>query len=196
MVGANQRQGHEIMHAKLMKLKTRFTTTLAALTIAGGTAAPPALNAEEKNTAFNPPIKSVVVYPDRALVTRDTRMRLKKGKHLLVFASARPSLDATSLRAFSDNRDIVVQGIGSRLERKVRTINPRIREIEKDIDVLRRRIQAKNFSMSRARGELGGINKYYQYGQASHLRLCQCFCVALRNRWHHMGYLMAQKYRP
>ncbi len=151
------------MHAKLMKLKTRFTTTLAALTIAGGTAAPPALNAEEKNTAFNPPIKSVVVYPDRALVTRDTRMRLKKGKHLLVFASARPSLDATSLRAFSDNRDIVVQGIGSRLERKVRTINPRIREIEKDIDVLRRRIQAKNFSMSRARGELGGINKYYQY---------------------------------
>ena len=57
------------------------------------------LGAREQEVAFEPRIRAVTIYPDRALVTRRKSIVLKKGKHILISRAGSPLLNVDSLRA-------------------------------------------------------------------------------------------------
>ena len=114
-------------------------------------------------TRFNPRIQKVTVYSDRALVERSAKVMLGAGKHVLVFHSACPTLDPKSIRAFSNNPAFIIQGIASRVERKIHTINPALRGLEKDMEELRKQLVALNQAKERSKQVLKGIREYYDY---------------------------------
>ena len=84
---------------------------------------------------YKPKIKSTIVYPSRALVTRSTKIKLKKGKHILVFKDASPILDVKSLRAFSNNKESIIQGISSYLELQNKTANPHLLKLKEELSL-------------------------------------------------------------
>ena len=127
---------------------------------------PPATGAElaaATGRDFNPRIRSVIVYPDRALVTRSSPLQLDRGKHLLVFRGASPNLDPASLRAFSGNKDLIIQSINSYVERSVVTRDPEVRRLEDKLDGIERRREGLNLEKARLSADLKGIRQYSDY---------------------------------
>ena len=117
----------------------------------------------QKIKNFNPGIKTVTVYPDRALVTRSALIRMKPGKYSLIFKQASPSLNPNSLRAFSKDSAFIVQGISSHVERKLQTVDPKLRKLEGEKETLEQKKEEQNNILKRSRRDLKGINAYYLY---------------------------------
>lgn len=131
-----------------------------ALALTGG------LSAEE-TVPFDPAIREVTVYPDRALLVRQASVTLQPGKFRLVFRDAAPSLERDSLRAFSEDRDVIVQGIASYLERSPVTINDKVRGLEAEVEKLEREADRLRLVRNRLRRDLAGIQQYYTHLQKS-----------------------------
>lgn len=119
----------------------------------------------EAVTDINPPIREVLVYPDRALVTRSGSIEagLKPGRHVLRFTDASIKLDPNSLRAHADSRDVVVQGVTSYIERRNGPNDPKLKELEDKRDALEERRDAADKTALRAREDLAGIERYAVY---------------------------------
>ena len=147
------------------KLKNKKGSVRVSLAVAIWLIFPAAnLFAQEKvDASYTPTIREVTLYPDRAMALRDARVQLAPGKHRLVFRGASPALDTSSLRAFSDSSDVIIQGISSHVERLSQTINPEIRELEKNVEALEKRAEILERSLKRARMDLDGIKRYYAY---------------------------------
>ena len=141
------------------------TTRIAKLgCIAGLTwtmLAPAQIGADEEPVAFSPGIREVTVYPDRALVVRSAKVTLPAGKHRLVFRDGAPGLDRDSLRAFSENRDIIVQGVASYLERSATTFNDQVRARQEEVEALEKEAGRLGLAQDRLRRDLSGIERYY-----------------------------------
>jgi len=113
--------------------------------------------------AFQPGIETVIVYPDRALITRSAQVRVPAGRSTLSFANASPALDPSSLRGFSGNDACVVQSVNSHLERRSETVNPEVRELERNVQNLSREKDEKQLKIDRARQELRAVELYSTY---------------------------------
>ncbi|MBX7058131.1 MAG: mucoidy inhibitor MuiA family protein [Leptospirales bacterium] len=113
--------------------------------------------------AYQAPITEALVYPDRALVTRSSRLHLNPGKHTLLFPGAPAALDADSLRAFSDSDKLIVQGIRRRLERRNEAENPEVRRLQEQIRKLERSRDEQREQSARLRLDLGSIDRYAQF---------------------------------
>ena len=148
---------------------TRTTDRAAYLPIVLGTALllafsiPLSLQAEENLRDFQPPITAATVYPDRALVTRSQTVQLNRGRHRLVFKGASPNLDPASLRAFSSDKNIIVQGINSHVERRSSTVDPAQRELEDTLESLEKDRETANLAKKRLDVDLRGIRDYMDY---------------------------------
>ncbi len=121
------------------------------------------LRADEASVDFAPPITEVTVYPDRALVVRTGRITLEAGKHRLVFREGPPGLDRDSLRAFSENRDVIVQGVASYLERSAVVQNEAVRKRQDEVEALEREAGRLSLTQDRLQRDLIGIERYYQH---------------------------------
>lgn len=149
---------------QIMKRKLFSTTTAGALLLSVFALGPrPAALSAEEPVTFAPPIRSVIVYPDRALVTRSAAVDLPRGKHVLVFREASPNLEPASLRAFSDSRDLIIQGINSYVERSVATRDPEVRRLEDRLDELERRQEGLALHRTRLDSDLAGVEQYSNY---------------------------------
>ncbi len=123
-----------------------------------------ALRAEsDSRINFEPGIRSVTVYSDRALVTRSAALRLKTGKHTLVFDDAHPALDIASLRGFSHDEQVIVQGINTYVERRATTVNRDLRALEQQLDDLERQKESNERARERASIDLRGADQYSAY---------------------------------
>ena len=132
---------------------------LAAGLVLGATG----LRADEEAVDFEPVITEVTVYPDRALVVRMGKVTLAAGKHRLVFRDGAPGLDRDSLRAFSENRDVIVQGVASYLERSATTFNDQVRKRQEEVDALEKEATRLRLAQDRLRRDLAGIERYYAH---------------------------------
>lgn len=136
-------------------------TALGAALFLSGTSD---LGAEsDSRIAFEPAIRSVTVYSDRALVTRSASLRLKAGKHTLVFDDAHPALDIASLRGFSQDEQVIVQGINTYVERRATTVNKDLRALEQQLDDLERQKESSERARERASIDLRGADQYSAY---------------------------------
>ena len=117
----------------------------------------------ETSIPFHPKIRSVTIYPDRALVFRSSEMDFAKGRHRLVFREASPELESSSLRGFATDSSVIVQGIHSWIERKSHTLDPGIRKLEDELAVLERKRDAWRLAKERQKSELSGIRDYEKY---------------------------------
>lgn len=118
---------------------------------------------QSREVKYNPEIKSALVYPDRAMITRSEVLLFNKGKYKLIFKNASPNLRPKSLRAFSDNPDCIIQGINSYLERKIDTINPELRKLEREYEKFEDQRDELLFNKDRFKNDLKGLKKYRKY---------------------------------
>lgn len=112
---------------------------------------------------FSPEIKSVLVYPDRALITRNGTVRIPAGKFELSFDAASPQLDPASLRAFSETPACIVQGVNSHIERQATAIDPKIRELERKVSSLEKERDELRLRGERAAQEIRAVEMYSVY---------------------------------
>jgi uncharacterized protein (TIGR02231 family) len=117
----------------------------------------------EKEISYNPVIESVLVYPDRALVIKSQKLSFEPGKYKLIFQKANPNLVSESLRAFSDNKGTIIQGISSYLERQTETINPQIRKMEKELQGLESKKEEFELIKKRFNQDLENLQEYQKY---------------------------------
>jgi uncharacterized protein (TIGR02231 family) len=103
---------------------------------------------------FYPTIQEVIVYPDRAMVQRSQTLDLKSGKHILRFESASLNLDTNSLRGYSADKDLVINGISSHLEPKPQSsskeynsLESKLQELELKKDLELKRIDSVNHDL-------------------------------------------------
>jgi uncharacterized protein (TIGR02231 family) len=115
------------------------------------------IKSETKNDfeIFHPQIHEVIVYPDRAMIQRSQIVDLKTGKHILRFESASLNLDTNSLRGYSADKDLVVNGISSHLEPKPQSsskeynaLESKLQELELKKDLELKRIDSINHDLS------------------------------------------------
>ncbi|MCB1325082.1 MAG: mucoidy inhibitor MuiA family protein [Spirochaetales bacterium] len=112
---------------------------------------------------FLAPIREALVYPDRALVTRITTVRLPVGRHILTFAGAPASLDGDSLRASSGNDALSVAGVRRRIERRVASDNDQVRGLQEQVRTLEHRRDGEKARAARGRVELANIDRYSNF---------------------------------
>ncbi len=122
-----------------------------------------AQSAGPRTTAFRAPITEALVYPDRALITRQARVKLRPGKHTLYFPGAPAALLSDSLRAFSGADHLVVQGVRRRLERRNEAENPEVRKLQEELRALERRRDVLRERAGRLRLDLKNIDRYAQF---------------------------------
>ncbi|MCE9597789.1 MAG: mucoidy inhibitor MuiA family protein, partial [Spirochaetia bacterium] len=84
------------------------------------------------------PIRSVLLYPDRAQVTRKDQVRLTAGKNRILVTSVSPNLSPDTLRASCTPECTIVE-ISSRLDRFAEAVRPRIQALEKKLSSVRER---------------------------------------------------------
>ncbi|MCB1174603.1 MAG: mucoidy inhibitor MuiA family protein [Leptospiraceae bacterium] len=118
---------------------------------------------EEETQSASAKVEKVVVYPDRALVTRSLPVRLGVGRHLLVFRDASPNLDPDSLRAFAGDTAVVIRGVNSWLERSSQTRNPVLRQLEESIEIIEQDSARHNQSLQRLQASAASLDKYREY---------------------------------
>ncbi len=158
-----------------MKIKTNFANSLRGVRgVAAGLLVLSLLGApytriqseasdDEQFRSFAPEIKSVTVYPDRAMVTRSRKIELRRGRNVLRFTGGSVALQPQSLRAYSDTNDCVIQGITSHVERRSDAANPAVRKLEEELQLLENRMDEQSRRAERARQDLSGVERYAAY---------------------------------
>lgn len=109
------------------------------------------------------PIRDVVVYPDRAMVTREINIKLPSGKQTLRFSNANSNLDPNSLRAESKDGETIVLGIHSQLEKTTQYDNQEVIQLEKQIQSLENQKIAFQLNRERLNKDIKGINEYSKF---------------------------------
>ncbi len=92
-------------------------------------------------SAENLPIQNVLLYPDRAQVTRKETLRLNAGKNRITVSNVSPLLLPDTLRA-SCAPDCSIVEVSSRLDRFSEAVRPRIQELEKKLAAIKERRDA------------------------------------------------------
>lgn len=115
---------------------------------------------DQKITA---PIRDVVVYPDRAMVTRVGSVSVKSGKQTLRFLNGNANLDTQSLRAHSQNQKVTVLGITSYPELNTQAYHPEVKKWEDSIRSLENKNASAEKHLERLKKDLLGIDQYSRY---------------------------------
>ncbi|MCG9873448.1 MAG: mucoidy inhibitor MuiA family protein [Leptospiraceae bacterium] len=121
------------------------------------------LYSQERKYNFQPAIKDVIVYPDRAMLLRTDKLNLKVGKHLLIFDSASVQLDINSLRGFTNDKDLIINGISTHLDKKQNSNSKEYRDLEiklQDLE-LKKDLEIKN--IERINHDLKLIDEYAKF---------------------------------
>lgn len=114
-------------------------------------------------TSITAPIRDVVVYPDRAMVTRVSNVEVPIGKHKIRFKNGNPSLEPNSLRAESLDTNSIVLGISSYTEMNLVSSNPEVRYLEEKIQTLENKIESSKKHIERIKKDLSGIEQYSKF---------------------------------
>ncbi len=126
-----------------------------------------ALQALSGNSArvikFDPKIKTVTVYPDRALVVREQLLRLPAGKIKLRFENASPSLIPHSMQAFCGQSGCFVQGVHSYIEKNLTYKNPQVDRLAKKMDELDAQLEKQKNIVVRVQKEIAELKRYKKY---------------------------------
>ncbi|MCC5814757.1 MAG: mucoidy inhibitor MuiA family protein, partial [Leptospira sp.] len=144
-----------------MKQKLNMKLFLSATSIFLGSLFTQPITGE--SSSILAPIQEVVVYSDRALVTRNFQVNLTPGKHTLRFINGNADLDPYSLRAESKNSNTTVVGIQSFLEMSKESNSQEIRKLEQDIRKLENRENSLKLSNDRLNKDLAGIQEYSKF---------------------------------
>ncbi|MBL8018297.1 MAG: mucoidy inhibitor MuiA family protein [Leptospirales bacterium] len=91
------------------------------------------------------PIRSVLMYPDRAQITRKDQVKLAAGKNRIIVGNVSPNLSPDTLRA-ACAPDCTIVEISSRLDRFAEAVRPRIQALEKKLAA----VQEKRDSVAQA----------------------------------------------
>lgn len=121
--------------------------TILGLTLSLPPAA--ALAAEEPREA-PPPVTRVVVYPDRALVTRATEVKCAGGTAVAVFKGLPHGLDPTTLRAAAKGADAEVDGVSLYDRVLAEAHTAQLRGLDEQIEALQAKADAQNKLRERA----------------------------------------------
>lgn len=154
-------------HALLRKA-ARFGAALIALITAstfaqGGAEAREEAKDGNERKRFAPPVQSVIVYPDRVLVSREAKIMLEEGRQILVFADASSALDPSSLRGFSDDDGVVVQSVSTYVERQKEIRSDELRALDERKKALEQERSREEAAVERARLDQQGLDRYRQY---------------------------------
>ena len=105
-------------------------------------------------------VTEVVVFPDRATITRTTSVRLEKGANEVTFANLSPTLDLGSLQASGEGVEgSAIRGIDVRSRELAEDRRARVSELETQIRDLDDRITALSDEAAAATAELGFLTK-------------------------------------
>lgn len=94
------------------------------------------------------PVQNVLLYPDRAQVTRKARVPLQAGKNKVVLQHISPMLMPESLRASCTPECTIVE-VSSRVDRFAEAQRPRILQLEQKLALVKERKDAVTSAMSR-----------------------------------------------
>lgn len=112
---------------------------------------------------FYPTIQEVIVYPDRAMVQRSQTLDLKSGKHILRFESASLNLDTNSLRGYSADKDLVINGISSHLEPKPQSSSKEYNSLESKLQDLELKKDLELKRIDSVNHDLFSVENYSKY---------------------------------
>jgi uncharacterized protein (TIGR02231 family) len=110
--------------------------------------------------AFRPGIEKILVYSDRALVTRTGNISLQKGKNILQVRNLLPNLARESIRAFSSDPLAIVQGSNTYLDWKQVPSEDKEKNLKSEIQNLEQKIESENKNIFRVKKDLRGIEDY------------------------------------
>ncbi|MGC4122476.1 MAG: mucoidy inhibitor MuiA family protein [Myxococcales bacterium] len=135
-------------------LKKTLSWTLVAANLLAPALAPAAEEAKEaKETP--PPVVKVVVYPDRALVTRMIKVDCAKGPTAAVFKALPFGLDATTLKATASGAEAQVEGVSLYQRVLAEAQTAQLRELDAQIEALQLKVQEQQLVRERAFAERG-----------------------------------------
>ncbi|PJE04809.1 MAG: hypothetical protein CK427_00090 [Leptospira sp.] len=118
---------------------------------------------QERTYNFQPTIKEVIVYPDRAMLLRTDKLNLKAGKQLLIFDSASVQLDFNSLRGFTNDKDIIINGISTHLDKKSNSNSKEYRDLETKLQDLELKKDLEIKNIERINHDLKLIDEYAKF---------------------------------
>lgn len=118
------------------------------------------LVSQEITLNFQPNIKEVIVYPDRAMVLRTDKLKLKSGKQILIFNTASVQLDINSLRGFTNDKELIINGISTHLEKRQSSNSKEYRELEAKLQDLELKKDLELKNISRINHDLKSIDQY------------------------------------
>jgi uncharacterized protein (TIGR02231 family) len=118
------------------------------------------LVSQEITLNFQPNIKEVIVYPDRAMVLRTDKLKLKSGKQILIFNTASVQLDINSLRGFTNDKELIINGISTHLEKRQSSNSNEYRELEAKLQDLELKKDLELKNISRINHDLKSIDQY------------------------------------
>lgn len=150
-----------LSNISVMKDHTYFAFALISL-FTSSTLAEAVKDGDERKK-FEPPIQSVIVYPDRVLVSRETKIMLETGRQILVFANASYALDPASLSGFSQNDGVVVQSVSTYVERQKEIGSQELRSLNERKKDLERQRSSEEAAIERALLDQQGVGRYRQY---------------------------------
>lgn len=117
----------------------------------------------QDSTIIQPAIKSVIVYPDRAIIKREQLITVKKGNQTLIFKSASPVLNPRSLTAYCNNKNVVIRSINTYTEKQNSSLDPEIKRLEEKIDLVNQKRALLQLEKKRTQTDLSGVNNYLKY---------------------------------
>lgn len=104
------------------------------------------------------PVRSVLLYPDRAQITRKDNVKLVAGKNRLIIANVSPNLLPDTLRA-SCAPDCSIVEVSSRLDRFSETVRPRIQTLEKKFAAVKEKRDTVSATIQRNQFVLNFVNQ-------------------------------------
>ncbi|HNJ05115.1 MAG TPA: mucoidy inhibitor MuiA family protein, partial [Leptospiraceae bacterium] len=104
------------------------------------------------------PVRSVLLYPDRAQITRKDNVKLVAGKNRLIIANVSPNLLPDTLRA-SCAPDCSIVEVSSRLDRFSETVRPRIQALEKKFAAVKEKRDTVSATIQRNQFVLNFVNQ-------------------------------------
>lgn len=108
-------------------------------------------------------VDSVLVYQDRALVSRVASVSFQAGKQTILWKGGPKNLDTESVRASLSNSHLVLESVRSWKERKLEYDNPEILQLEKrEKDLIQTESELEN-EESRLQLTLSNLEAYNQY---------------------------------
>jgi uncharacterized protein (TIGR02231 family) len=144
----------------------KFNIKILASTLALGyfiNLFPSSINSQSNDSSIIAPIRDVVVYPDRAMVTRVTNIEVPTGKHKIRFKNGNPNLEPSSLRAESLDKNSTVLGISSYTEMNLASTNPEVKSLEDKIQNLENKNESSKKHIERLKKDLSGVEQYSKF---------------------------------